>query len=125
MAMANGVDEFNPSSGTAFRSTERLAENVARQPALQQAIETPGNPLTLDTLRADFFGPVGTDLQHESLYQRVAGMAANYTNATRDVLAIHDAYEQNHGALCEVHPELRQMGTASIQMSRVDPDRLA
>lgn len=125
MAMANGADEFNPSSGTAFRSTERLAEHVARQPALQRAIETPRNPLTLDTLRDDFFGPTSTDLQHENLYQRVAGMAANYTSATGDVLAIHDAYEQNHGALCEAHPELRQMGTVSIRTSRVDPDRLA
>ncbi|KVW47289.1 hypothetical protein [Burkholderia ubonensis] len=125
MAMANGADEFNPSSGTTFRSAERLAENVPRQPALQQAIETPGNPLTLDTLRADFFGPVGTDLLHENLYQRVAGMAANYTNASGDILAIHDAYEQNHGALCDAHPELRQLGTVGIQISRVDPDRLA
>jgi hypothetical protein len=125
MAMANGADEFNPSSGTLFRSAGRLAENVARQPELQRALETSGQPLTLDTLRADYFGPVSTDLQHENLYQRVAGMAANYTNATGDVLAIHDAYEQNHGALCGAHPELRQMGTVSIQTARVDPDRLA
>ncbi|KWZ46931.1 hypothetical protein [Burkholderia sp. MSMB1588] len=94
MSMANGDDEFNPSSG-----------------AMPVSI---GRPI---------FEPLTTDIQHEDLYNRVANMAIGYTNAPfDDVQAIRNAYGQTHEMLCNEHPELRHMGTVSIQTTRVGLD---
>lgn len=94
MSMANGDDEFNPSSGMAPVSSDR-----------------------------PIFEPLSTDIQHENLYSRVTNMAIAYTNAPfDDVQAIRDTYEQTHEALCGVHPELRDMGTVAIQTTRTGPD---
>jgi hypothetical protein len=94
MSMANGDDEYNPSSGTTPVSI--------------------GRPI---------FEPLPTDIQHEDLYNRVANMAIDYTNAPfDDVQAICGAYGETHGILCGAHPELTHMGAVSIQMTRVDLD---
>ncbi|AKM45411.1 hypothetical protein NL30_36875 [Burkholderia contaminans] len=94
MSMANGDDEFNPSSGVMPVSI--------------------GRPI---------FEPLTTDIQHEDLYNRVANMAIGYTNTPfDDVQAIRSAYEQTHEKLCNEHPDLRHMGTVSIQTARVALD---
>ncbi|QLL16700.1 hypothetical protein H0I86_31625 [Pseudomonas chlororaphis subsp. aurantiaca] len=92
MSMANGEDEFNPSSGMAPVSNNR-----------------------------PIFEPLPTDIQHENLYSRVTNMAIAYTNAPfDDVQAIRDTYERTHETLCSAHPELRDMGTVGIQTTRTD-----
>ncbi|KWN63601.1 hypothetical protein [Burkholderia ubonensis] len=94
MAMANNDDEFNPSSGTAPVSTDR-----------------------------PIFEPLTTDIMHEGLYDRLANMAIYYTVAPfDDIQAILDAYTRTHEILCNQHPELRDMGTVSIETTRVSLD---
>lgn len=129
-SMANGDDEFNPSSGTNFLVGGQLDRALERYPELKQGVEArfieqgkgAQRENIIESLQADYFGPATTDVMHEDLYNRIYQMAHQHTGAQafKGLVAINEAREKTHAQLCEAHPELKDLGKVSIQTTRAE-----
>jgi hypothetical protein len=104
MAMANGDDEFNPTSGTKFVSADKLDETLEKSAPMSAAIES--GTVNKTELEANFFGNVNTNVMHENLYERVSNMASFYTNVPDTVHSLRQAYATANEGIKSRHPNL-------------------
>lgn len=129
-SMANGDDEFNPSSGTTFLVGAQLERALERYPELKHGVEaslmSQGKEAQLEdvveNLQTNYFGIATTDVLHEDLYDRIYQMAHQHTGAQafESLVAINEAREKTHAELCTAHPELKDLGKVSIQTTRAE-----
>ncbi|MGG1947374.1 hypothetical protein AB1286_21730 [Trinickia sp. NRRL B-1857] len=104
MAMANGDDEFNPTSGTKFIAAADLDKTLEKSAPMSAAIES--GTVDKAELEANFFGDVSTNVMHENLYERVSNMAAFYTNVPDTVHSLREAYATANEGIKSRHPNL-------------------